>query len=105
MPSNDSWQMPAVRVGDIVLFSTDWHTFSKPSVAFITQVGDTTVSVATITPSGMIWHTSVHHRNDPGLAGDHGWHDLGVWDFTELTKATYAVAASKNNAEPSRGGK
>lgn len=105
MPSDNSWRMPKVSLGDIVLFSTDCHSFSKPAVAFVTQVGDTTINLATLTQAGVVWQSSVHHRSDPALHGDHGWHDLGVWDFTDLTKATYAAAASKNNAEPSKGGK
>lgn len=99
------WAMPKVRIGDVVLFSKDYKTFDSPTPAFVTGVGDTTISVSAITQAGMMWHASVHHKDDPALHGDHGWQDLGVWEFTDLTKATYAAAASKNNADHPKQGR
>lgn len=103
--ASTEWSMPKVRVGDVVLFSTDYHTFDAPTPAFVTAVGDTTICVSSITQAGLMWHPSVHHKDDPALHGDHGWQDLGAWDFTEMTKAIYAAAASKNNADAPRQGR
>jgi hypothetical protein len=99
MASTDSWSMPQPRLGDVVLFSKDSHTFDKPSVGFVTAVGDSTISISVLTVAGLTWQTSVHHKDDPALRQDNGWEDLGVWDFTDLTKAIYAAAASKNTAD------
>lgn len=98
MSSPESFTMPKVNQGDIVLFSTDFHSFSNPVVAFVTQVGDSTISCSVVTPAGLLWKTSVRHREDPALRGDHGWDDLGVWDFSEVTKAIYA--AERNAKSP-----
>jgi hypothetical protein len=32
-------------------------------------------------------YNSCHHRDDPALKQDHGWQDLGVWDFAPSTLA------------------
>lgn len=96
---DQSWTMPKPNLGDMILFSKDARTFDSPSVGVVTGVGDSTITVSVITYAGMMWHASVHHRADPALNEDHGWQDLGVWDFTDMTKALYAVAASKNTAD------
>lgn len=101
MATSTEWRMPKPRVGDTVLFSKDQTGFSNPTVGWIMcQPGDTTVTVLTFTPGGYaLVFNSCHHKDDPALREEHGWQDLGVWDFADSTKAAYAAAASRNSAE------
>lgn len=82
-----SWSMPVPSLGDTVLFSGDMRNFSDPTVGWVTGSGDTTISILTFTPNGFIQRHSVHHKDDPNLLGDHGWHDLGCWQFAPGTAA------------------
>ena len=84
---SSDWQMPRPDVGDVVLFSKDYRDFTKPMVGFVAeQPGDTTISILTFTPSGAsMVYPSCHHKDDPALNTDHGWQDLGVWEFAPLT--------------------
>ena len=91
--SSTSWSMPQPSLGDTVLFSGDFSGFSNPSVGWVTKVGDTTISILTFTPGGFVEKNSVHHRNDPALHEDHGWHDLGCWDFAPATAAVRELMA------------
>lgn len=88
MSSNSEWSMPSPSIGDIVVFSKDYRHFTDPTVGFVVgQPGDSTISILTFTNSGYAMvHTSCHHKDDPALTGDHGWQDLGVWDFAPATK-------------------
>jgi hypothetical protein len=96
----DNWRMPRPAMGDIVMFSTDIHTFSNPTVGFVIQEpGDSTVRVLTFTPTGWVDRPSVHHKDDPNLHGDHGWADLGCWDFAPITQAIYKAASFANAKE------
>jgi hypothetical protein len=81
------YQMPLPNLGDTVLFSGDFHNFQDPAVGWVISVGETTISILTFTPTGFVQRNSVHHRADPSLLGDHGWHDLGCWDFAAGTIA------------------
>lgn len=83
------WKMPKPNVGDIVLFSKDYQTFSNPTVGFVVkEPGERTISILTFTESGYaLVQNSCHHRTDPALKDDHGWQDLGAWDFTPSTAA------------------
>lgn len=88
------WSMPRPNMGDIVLFSTDIHGFSNPMIGFVTkEPGDSTVHILSFTPTGWVDRPSVHHKDDPAIQGDHGWADLGVWDFAPMTSAIYKAAA------------
>lgn len=90
-----NWRMPVPAMGDLVLFSTDIHTFSNPTIGFVVQPpGDSTVRILTFTPTGWVDRPSVHHKDDPDIHGDHGWADLGVWDFAPLTQAIYKAASA-----------
>jgi hypothetical protein len=94
--------MPRPEIGDTVLFSKDYHHFSDPVVGFVMkQPGSTTISILTFTPSGYAMvHNSCHHKDDPALRGDHGWQDLGVWDFAPSTATIRELTA-----EPTSGRK
>jgi hypothetical protein len=81
--NSPEWQMPVPELGDCVLFSTDMRGFSDPTVGWVTGAGDTTISILTFTPGGFVQRHSVHHKDDPGILGDHGWHDLGCWKFSK----------------------
>ena len=81
------WAMPKPRAGDIVLFSTDPTGFSNPSIGWVTQEpGDSTISILTFSQAGFLLRSSVHHRDDPAFKGDHGWGELGCWDFASITQ-------------------
>lgn len=96
----NNWSMPRPNMGDVVLFSTDTHNFSNPTIAFvIKEPGDSTVHLLTFTPTGWVDRPSVHHKDDPRLHGDHGWDDLGVWDFAPMTAAIYKAAAAAGAKE------
>lgn len=86
--SGKNWTMPRPSIGDTVLFSTDCSGFSDPVVGFIVKSpGESTVSVLTFGKTGHATvYNSCHHKDDPALLGDHGWQDLGAWDFAECTK-------------------
>lgn len=84
--ANQNWTMPRPKIGDVVLFSTDVHNFSNPTVGWvIKEPGDTTVYILTFTHNGWVERPSVHHKDDPSIHGDNGWSELGVWDFSPLT--------------------
>lgn len=83
-----SWVMPKPQIGDVVLFSSDCMYFSNPTVGWVIQEpGDSTISILAFTATGFLQRNSVHHKDDPALKGDHGWHELGVWDFAPATRA------------------
>jgi hypothetical protein len=84
MPSSD-WKMPQPELGDTVLFSPDMSGFSNPSVGWVTKSGDSTISILTFTPGGFVEKNSVHHKDDPAIHGDHGWQELGCWQFAKTT--------------------
>lgn len=99
------WRMPKPQIGDTVLFSKDYRDFSNPIVGWVMQEpGDATISIVTFTPTGYAMvYSSCHHKDDPALRQDHGWQDLGVWDFAASTKTirelnSPAPTESKTNA-------
>ena len=88
-----TWVMPKPNVGDIVVFSKDYKNFSDPTVGFVVgEPGSSTIKVLTFAPSGYATvNASCHHKDDPALLGDHGWQDLGVWDFAPSTKTVRSL--------------
>lgn len=103
MTSRTDYLMPRPNLGDTILFSTDMSNFSNPCVGWVTSVGETTISTLTFTPGGFVQRTSVHHRTDPDLHGDHGWQDLGCWDFADSTRAiNELMAPAKSEASSGR---
>ena len=93
--SSTNWEMPRPNVGDVVLVSSDYRDFTRPSMGWVLQEpGDTTISIVTITPAGQAMvYPSCHHKDDPALREDHGWQDLGVWDFAPMTKVLRDLTA------------
>lgn len=90
-----SWKMPKVAQGDCVLFSTDTHNFSDPTLAWVLKPPkDSTITVLAFTMAGFVEKNSVHHRDDPSLKQDHGWNDLGAWDYTEQCAAIHELIDS-----------
>lgn len=96
------YSMPQPDLGDTVLFSRDMSGFSQPTIGWVTKVGATTISILTFSENGFVDRHSVHHRCDPALLEDHGWHDLGCWEFAkgtlairELTHPTKAESKSR----------
>lgn len=97
--NTESWTMPKPRIGDTVIFSKDYVNFDAPTVGWVMQEpGDSTISIVTFTSTGyaMVCH-SCHHKDDPALKGDHGWQDLGVWDFAPSTSDLRKLNASEGN--------
>ena len=101
--SQTEWKMPQPDLGDTVLFSPDMTSFGSPAVGWVTEVGDSTISILTITPSGFIQRSSVHHKDDPAILGDHGWHDLGCWQFAKGTATLRELTQPAGAAEKSSG--
>lgn len=103
MAENDQsqWKMPRPRIGDPIVFSTDIHGFSNPSFGWVaSEPGDATIRCIVLTPNGsLLTRTSVHHRDDPGLYGDNGWAETGVWDFSPFALAVYKLAAQQQETE------
>lgn len=99
--SSTDFRMPIPKVGDTVLFSTDYRTFSNPTVGWVIQEpGDSTISILTFTPTGYaLVKNSVHHKDDPALQGDHGWHDLGCWDWAPITKIMNELTSTPAKSE------
>lgn len=93
--TSTEWRMPKPSIGDVVLFSKDLAGFSSPTVGWVMQEpGDSTISIVTFTPTGYsMVYNSCHHRDDPALKQDHGWQDLGVWDFAPSTLAMRELTA------------
>jgi len=104
MPQTN-WTMPKVEPGDVVLFSTDYITFSNPTIGWVAQAGDSTISILTFTPTGFFQRDSVHHKDDPAFHGDHGWHDLGCWDFAASTRALRELMAPAKAPEKANSGR
>lgn len=47
------WKMPKPKIGDTVLFSKDFRTFSDPTIGFVMkEPGDSTISILVFTPTG-----------------------------------------------------
>ena len=94
MSDSRNWKMPKVSIGDCVLYSNDIHNFSDPTIGWVMRTPkESTVTVLAFTPAGFVEKSSVHHKDDPTLHSDHGWENLGVWDYTPQTKAIYEATA------------
>lgn len=86
----DAWKMPPVSQGDCVLFSSDIHNFSNPTLAWVLkEPKDSTITVLAFTANGFIEKSSVHHKDDPSIREEHGWQDLGVWEYTKQCKCLH----------------
>lgn len=103
--TSTEWKMPVPDMGDCVLFSNDLRGFSDPAVGWVIGIGDTTISILTFTPSGFVQRNSVHHKSDPGLLGDHGWHDLGCWQFAPGTATLRELTHPAKSAEKKTSGR
>lgn len=101
--ASTEWKMPTPAMGDTVLFSPDMTGFSNPSVGWVTSVGDSTISILTFTPNGFLQRDSVHHKDDPAISGDHGWHDLGCWQFAASTATLRELTQPAKSAEKNSG--
>lgn len=89
---SSDWKMPPVSQGDCVLFSTDIHNFSDPTLAWVLrEPRESTITVLAFTPAGFVEKNSVHHRDDPSLHGDHGWQDLGAWEYTDHCRTIHEL--------------
>lgn len=100
------YEMPIPNVGDTVLYSADVHNFSNPTVAWVLAApGQSTVTLLVFTRSGFVEKPSVHHKDDPDIGGDNAWEQLGVWDFSPVTKAIYRAASLLSTKERASGQK
>lgn len=109
-----AWVMPQPKIGDTVLFSSDATSFVHPTVGWvINKSGDCTANLLIFAPfTGFVEKSGVHHRDDPALKDNLGWHDQGCWAFSEAQdtinklegmKTQLALAMSK--MEGTRNGK
>lgn len=100
---SQAWKMPKVNVGDCVLYSNDIHNFSDPTIGWVLKLPkESTITVLAFTAAGFVEKTSVHHKDDPSLHADHGWENLGVWDYTPQGRivAELGETAPKTQAPP-----
>lgn len=94
------YQMPAVGVGDSVLFYP--HEGADAVMAFVTRVGRETVELWALSPGyGGVEKPSVHHKDDPRLADNVEWRRYGTWDhrprdprIAQLSERLSALEAS-----------
>ena len=100
---SSEWKMPKPSVGDTVLFSTDYQNFTDPVIGFVVkEPGESTVSILTFGKTGhSTVYNSCHHRDDPSLKGDHGWQDLGVWEFAAITKTINELTSESTSGRKS----
>tara|TARA_Y100000385_G_scaffold111434_1_gene115654 strand:- start:271 stop:588 length:318 start_codon:yes stop_codon:yes gene_type:complete len=103
MTTTETWKMPVPEIGDVVLFSKDLTGFSDPVVGFVAgEPGSSTISILVFNRTGYsLVHNSCHHKDDPRLNGDHGWDDLGVWDYAPLTKQIKKLTKEANSGRKS----
>lgn len=99
------WTMPQPDLGDAVLYSNDLRSFTDPAVGWVVGTGQTTITILTVTPAGFVQRSSVHHKDDPALLGDHGWHDLGCWQFAKSTAAIRELTHPVKSAEKATSGR
>jgi hypothetical protein len=92
--------MPRPDIGDVVLFSKDFRNFTDPVVGFVNrEPGSSTISILTFTSTGYsMVYASCRHKDDPALLGDHGWQDLGVWEFAPITRTIRELTAEPTSA-------
>jgi len=87
-----SWRMPQPSIGDAVLFAPDYNSMNRPILGLIVSPpGDSAVTLAVLSPNGMMIRSGVKHIDDPGWKQDNFWNDLGVWDFAPVTKSIRAL--------------
>jgi hypothetical protein len=73
-----SWEVPAVGVGDTVLFYA--HEGAEPCMAFVTKVGKDTLELWALSPGyGGVDKSSVRHKDDPRLQDSTQWKQFGTW--------------------------
>jgi hypothetical protein len=94
--------MPKPRPGDLVLFSHDISNFSTPVLGWVQDDrGESAVNLLAFSLGGFVYKTSVHHKDDPALLENPGWHEFGCWDYAPITKQLQELAKHGNqNAKP-----
>lgn len=95
------WRMPKINIGDCVLYSNDIHNFSDPTIGWVMKPPrDSTITVLAFTANGFVEKTSVHHKDDPSLHSEHGWENLGVWDYTPQGRALAEAQEQSSKHQP-----
>jgi hypothetical protein len=94
--SNESqdapWRMPQPSIGDAVLYASDISSMNKATLGLIVSApGDSAVTLAVLSPNGMMIRSGVKHIDDPGWKQENFWADLGAWDFAPVTKNVRAI--------------
>jgi hypothetical protein len=86
------WRMPQPSIGDAVLYAPDVNSMNRAVLGLIiSPPGDSAVTLAVLSPSGMMIRSGVKHIDDPGWKQENFWKDLGVWDFAPVTKSIRAL--------------
>lgn len=80
--SSKPYKMPAVHVGDIVLWKHNVGS-NDPAPAVVTKVGQAGIGVLMLPPDSRVGtpRDGVRHVSDPALATVLS-SDTGVWDYT-----------------------
>lgn len=97
-PKKAAYQMPKVRLGQVVLWSYSRDAEKNP--ALVLKVGTDTLTLSLHIPyvKDHSQKSGVRHVDDPFLI-THPAHDEGVWDFNEWDKEIRAHIASFGSDE------
>jgi hypothetical protein len=80
--------MPQPNIGDAVLYAPDVNSMNRATLGLIVSPpGDSAVTLAVLSPSGMMIRSGVKHIDDPGWKQENFWQELGVWDFAPVTRS------------------
>jgi hypothetical protein len=98
--------MQKPRPGDLVLFSHDITNFSSPVIAWVQDDrGECAVNLLAFSLGGFVYKTSVHHKDDPALRDNPGWHEFGCWDYAPVTKQLHELTKQHGNQNAKPAGK
>lgn len=85
---SSDFRPPVAALGDLVFWYNDALACSQPLMGFVAdRPGANTLTVMTCSPtSGIQFHPSVRHRDDPGLREFAEWRQWGAWEFAPITE-------------------
>jgi len=79
--SGSEFDMPAVELGDAVLYYSSALDLSDPVLGWVCRrPGTKTVCILVFSPdAGFVEKPSVRHLHDPGLQENPAWRQWGAW--------------------------
>jgi hypothetical protein len=98
-----SFQPPKVKLFTRVMYRN--HGQGEPLLAYVTEVGNRTINVLALAPSGFIPRTCVYHHSDPTARSD-GMRNYATWEhapaergYDELAENLLSVEAKLEEAD------